>query len=267
VEDPSYLHTEIVNGQKPLLVLLDGSSVNQAFDLRGSVTEPGEYTIVLHYYQPQNAGFEAEALIQDGHFYSGTAAVQHCPNIAGCRVVLRQRETNSSFFFIQKSFTITLRPPSGSKMLLDYALVIPGNSFKEQLLSLPSTDVSPNLVGDCAQSNYYVEPKQAIGMWKRELNGRSLMDYFFLLDTCRSLIFSMTVDFNGGALPCGCHLDGALDHKCESFGGQCKCKPNVIGRDCSMCRTGYYGFPNCRKCNCPSTAVCHTKSGDCICPR
>ena len=68
-------------------------------------------------------------------------------------------------------------------------------------------------------------------------------------------------------MPCQCNIDGSYDHKCKSFGGQCNCKPNVIGRDCSMCKTGYYGFPNCRKCNCPSTAICHTKTGDCICPK
>ena len=68
-------------------------------------------------------------------------------------------------------------------------------------------------------------------------------------------------------MPCHCNIDGSYDHKCESFGGQCKCKPNVIGRECSMCKTGYFGFPNCQKCNCPDTAVCHKKTGDCICPK
>lgn len=125
--------------------------------------EPGSYSIVLHYYQPRNASFETEALIQDGHFYSGTAVVDHCPNIAGCRVSLRQRDTNSSFFFIQKNFMITLRTPSDSEMFLDYVLVIPGNSFKEQQLSLISTDVATNLMGSCIQDNYYIDPDSANG--------------------------------------------------------------------------------------------------------
>lgn len=86
-------------------------------------------------------------------------------------------------------------------------------------------------------------------------------------DFCRSLVFSTTVDFNGGALPCDCNIDGSLDYKCQNFGGQCHCKPNVIGRDCSRCKTGFYGWPDCKKCDCPSTAICHWKTGDCICPK
>ncbi|CAG2159955.1 unnamed protein product [Oppiella nova] len=54
---------------------------------------------------------------------------------------------------------------------------------------------------------------------------------------------------------------------CKGFGGQCNCKPNVIGRTCSRCKTGFYGFPHCKACNCPSTAVCHQVTGECICPR
>lgn len=34
---------------------------------------------------------------------------------------------------------------------------------------------------------------------------------------------------------------------CEPFGGQCPCRGHVIGRDCSRCATGYWGFPNCRR--------------------
>lgn len=34
---------------------------------------------------------------------------------------------------------------------------------------------------------------------------------------------------------------------CEPFGGQCPCRAHVIGRDCSRCATGYWGFPNCRR--------------------
>ncbi|CAJ0962143.1 unnamed protein product, partial [Ranitomeya imitator] len=32
---------------------------------------------------------------------------------------------------------------------------------------------------------------------------------------------------------------------CNPFGGQCTCRPNIIGRTCSRCATGYYGFPHC----------------------
>lgn len=64
---------------------------------------------------------------------------------------------------------------------------------------------------------------------------------------CRSSAVSLSAFFNNGAVPCGCHEVGAESDTCETFGGQCQCKPNVIGRDCSQCATGYYGFPNCRR--------------------
>lgn len=64
---------------------------------------------------------------------------------------------------------------------------------------------------------------------------------------CLSSAVSLSAFFNNGAMPCACHEVGAESDTCEQFGGQCSCRPNVIGRDCSMCATGYWGFPNCRR--------------------
>lgn len=73
---------------------------------------------------------------------------------------------------------------------------------------------------------------------------------------CRDSIFSITSEYNSGALQCYCQYEGSTDLECEKFGGQCKCKHNVIGRTCNACKTGYYGYPDCKPCNCPSTAIC-----------
>ncbi len=64
---------------------------------------------------------------------------------------------------------------------------------------------------------------------------------------CLGSAVSLSAFFNNGAMPCACHEAGAESDTCEAFGGQCRCRPNVIGRDCSMCATGYWGFPNCRR--------------------
>lgn len=64
---------------------------------------------------------------------------------------------------------------------------------------------------------------------------------------CLRAATSLSAFVNHGALPCACHEVGAESDACEPFGGQCRCKPNVIGRDCSMCTTGYWGFPDCRR--------------------
>uniref|UniRef100_A0A8C8DVN0 Laminin, alpha 5 n=1 Tax=Oryzias sinensis TaxID=183150 RepID=A0A8C8DVN0_9TELE len=82
---------------------------------------------------------------------------------------------------------------------------------------------------------------------------------------CLSSAMSLSAFFNNGAMPCACHEVGAESDTCEQFGGQCRCRPNVIGRDCSMCATGYWGFPNCRPCNCGSR-LCEPVNGECICP-
>lgn len=35
---------------------------------------------------------------------------------------------------------------------------------------------------------------------------------------------------------------------------------------CEACRTGFFGFPECKPCDCPSTAICEKQTGECICP-
>lgn len=46
-----------------------------------------------------------------------------------------------------------------------------------------------------------------------------------------------------GCLPCTCDTDGTVDssNTCDNETGQCNCIPNVAGRDCSVCQTGFYG--------------------------
>lgn len=64
---------------------------------------------------------------------------------------------------------------------------------------------------------------------------------------CRDAATSLSLFYNNGARPCGCHEVGATGPTCEPFGGQCPCRAYVIGRDCSRCATGYWGFPTCRR--------------------
>lgn len=83
---------------------------------------------------------------------------------------------------------------------------------------------------------------------------------------CRDSVFSLTADYNQGTLPCNCDYQGSTTFECDPFGGQCQCKANIIGRQCEACKTGYYGFPDCKPCDCPSTAQCQKDTGECICP-
>ncbi|KAA0201525.1 hypothetical protein HAZT_HAZT005416 [Hyalella azteca] len=60
---------------------------------------------------------------------------------------------------------------------------------------------------------------------------------------------------------------------CEAITGQCNCKPNVVGRDCSRCAPGHWGLASgsgCRRCDCEGRGVdgtqCDQNTGQCICP-
>lgn len=89
---------------------------------------------------------------------------------------------------------------------------------------------------------------------------------FCIIGFCKEATFSLTTSYNSGALSCLCDSDGSLSYVCDPYGGQCQCRPNVIGRRCEACKTGYFGFPDCKSCNCPSVATCETSTGECICP-
>lgn len=65
----------------------------------------------------------------------------------------------------------------------------------------------------------------------------------FCTDSARSLVAA----YNDGALPCNCDASGSTETICSAVGGQCPCRPHVIGRQCTKCATGYYGFPYCRR--------------------
>lgn len=64
---------------------------------------------------------------------------------------------------------------------------------------------------------------------------------------CKSSARSLVAHYLDGALPCHCDQSGSTSPTCEPIGGQCHCRPHVIGRQCSRCATGFYGFPYCRR--------------------
>ncbi|XP_071818191.1 laminin subunit beta-1-like isoform X1 [Apostichopus japonicus] len=88
---------------------------------------------------------------------------------------------------------------------------------------------------------------------------------------CEQLMFSMSAIIHDGALDCECNPTGSFSAICEEFGGQCQCKPNVIGRKCDRCAPGTYGFgPNgCVPCECDLQGsydeFCNPSNGQCPC--
>lgn len=64
---------------------------------------------------------------------------------------------------------------------------------------------------------------------------------------CRDSVRSLAAAYNNGSLPCGCDTSGSTGSVCDPTGGQCPCRQHVIGRQCTKCATGFYGFPYCRR--------------------
>ncbi|XP_044206819.1 laminin subunit beta-2 isoform X1 [Thunnus albacares] len=90
-------------------------------------------------------------------------------------------------------------------------------------------------------------------------------------DTCAKLITSVSAIINDGALPCNCDPQGSISSMCDVRGGQCRCRPNVIGRRCDQCAPGTYGFgpSGCIACGCSLegsvTRLCDKFTGHCQC--
>uniref|UniRef100_A0A670J476 Laminin subunit beta 4 n=1 Tax=Podarcis muralis TaxID=64176 RepID=A0A670J476_PODMU len=70
---------------------------------------------------------------------------------------------------------------------------------------------------------------------------------------------------------CRCHPQGSMNSNCEKLGGQCQCKPNVMGRCCDKCSAGSHSFGSqgCLSCDCHPqgsvSALCDQVTGQCSC--
>lgn len=86
-----------------------------------------------------------------------------------------------------------------------------------------------------------------------------------------SFFFFCSSPINLFFLACDCNPTGSFSNKCEEHGGHCKCKPNIVGRQCDKCAPGTYGFsPNgCQACDCDSVGSkdneCDLVTGQCNC--
>jgi len=59
---------------------------------------------------------------------------------------------------------------------------------------------------------------------------------------CLKHIQTIMSGVNDGASACECNGEGSMSFECSKLGGQCECKPNVIGLHCDMCAPGTFGF-------------------------
>uniref|UniRef100_A0A182NLL6 Laminin subunit alpha-1 n=1 Tax=Anopheles dirus TaxID=7168 RepID=A0A182NLL6_9DIPT len=71
---------------------------------------------------------------------------------------------------------------------------------------------------------------------------------------------------------CNCHPKGSHGPGCSHKTGQCKCKPNIEGRQCNLCQKGYWNLNSgdgCVPCSCDRNGSeldgCDLHTGQCFC--
>lgn len=69
-------------------------------------------------------------------------------------------------------------------------------------------------------------------------------------------------------LDCNCDVKGTKDEICDKSSGRCICKAGYGGELCDQCSPGYYGYPDCKPCNCSTIGSQATNcdiNGKCHC--
>jgi laminin gamma 1 len=82
---------------------------------------------------------------------------------------------------------------------------------------------------------------------------------------------------HGSCDTCSCYPRGSLQDEdgisvCNPVSGDCQCKPNVIGKNCNECQSGFWNIASgegCQNCKCDPigsyNSSCNTYSGQCHC--
>uniref|UniRef100_A0A3B3SPK2 Laminin, alpha 5 n=1 Tax=Paramormyrops kingsleyae TaxID=1676925 RepID=A0A3B3SPK2_9TELE len=187
----------------------------------------GRYVVILHHHQPLYATFTLQVFLNGGRVWQGHANATFCPHAYGCRSIM-VAENQIILDVTDNDVFLTVQVPIGKTLWLDYVLLVPEESYSSNYLDEEPLDKSYDFISSCGQNSFYINPTTSSRF-------------------CRTSAASLSAFFNNGAVPCSCHEAGASSDTCQPFGGQCRCRPHVIGRDCSQCATGYWGFPNCRR--------------------
>lgn len=62
---------------------------------------------------------------------------------------------------------------------------------------------------------------------------------------------------------CECDPRGSVSDLCDQLSGQCACHSHVTGRRCDRCQPGFWGFPQCRLCECNNLSEMCDEKGQC----
>uniref|UniRef100_G3RPK3 Laminin subunit alpha-3 n=1 Tax=Gorilla gorilla gorilla TaxID=9595 RepID=G3RPK3_GORGO len=213
--------------------------------LRGRVPHLGRYVFVIHFYQAAHPTFPAQVSVDGGWPRAGSFHASFCPHVLGCRDQVIA-EGQIEFDISEPEVAATVKIPEGKSLVLVRVLAVPAENYDYQILHKKSMDKSLEFITNCGKNSFYLDPQTASRF-------------------CKNSARSLVAFYHKGALPCECHPTGATGPHCSPEGGQCPCRPNIIGRQCTRCATGHYGFPRCKPCSC-GRRLCEEMTGQCHCP-
>jgi laminin, alpha 3/5 len=203
---------------------------------------------ILGYKQPNYASVELKINIKNVEV---NYKADYCPSSSGCRKLIDFNSIEKLADLEEASFTVKLLNTNQS-IWIDYLLVMPGMYVSPDIAYYSPVDLSDRFKSDCLDRDYFktISKEDNVNKWK----------------FCERIEFAISAKYNSGATACECHPNGtkaSLLLECAPLGGQCSCKPNIIGRQCTECKTGYWGFPECKKCECGECQACDQTSGAC----
>ncbi|XP_058046208.1 laminin subunit beta-4 isoform X2 [Ahaetulla prasina] len=222
-----------------------------------------DFNIIVRYEPEASADWRATIVVKS----SGPEGSEHCKN----RVALEEPQfldlpstrriqllstpiclEPEKEYLVDVYFSKTSdpEPKSQSSMLVDSIGLLPAIASVENLCD--QNDLEAFQRYRCVESASEIGPH-------------------ILPDTCAKLIASLSARIHNGAIPCRCHPLGALNSHCTKLGGQCQCKPNVVGRCCDKCAAGSHSFgpQGCLACEChpqgSAGTLCDQVTGQCSC--
>uniref|UniRef100_A0A1I8EZU5 Uncharacterized protein n=3 Tax=Wuchereria bancrofti TaxID=6293 RepID=A0A1I8EZU5_WUCBA len=238
----------IANPKEVQVIALDGNM--GTVEVSGVVPSHGDYVFIVQYFNPDNTLLTVDVTLQNGHLYHAEISFSYCPSVIGCRAVIRDKERRDVIqFFVDDKYTASFYFNENQKgpLYIDSITSLPFHSYSDTLLTPLPVDISAQYIQKCSLNNFKNDPS-------------NVSEY------CRQKVFSLTSEHNMAALPCECNSQGSISFACEEYGGECSCRPNIIGRRCDRCASGYYSFPDCIKCKCPDNHLCDENTGQCFCP-